>query len=235
MAATASPARTLVCPSCRATVTSANRFCPQCGTPLGSATGNPGSQLPPPPPPPPPPGAPVDIRQRVDDDRGVLKRIQLLVPGFRGYRLGEDARDADNYLRLQIADKVHLSVVALERTRQQMSQAGAFQPLTDLAPSLADLMVLEGKIRHAEQGYSGISAPLRVPPERLDRLYEYDYGFVQAADQLATSVGALGDSATRGDTASLGPGVGNVRNQIQQLQNAFQARLQVVEAVRVGS
>ena len=37
----------------------------------------------------------ADIRQRVQEEQGVLKKIQMFVPGFRGYRQREDLRDAD--------------------------------------------------------------------------------------------------------------------------------------------
>ncbi|EQD65037.1 hypothetical protein B2A_01749, partial [mine drainage metagenome] len=38
---------------------------------------------------------PPDLRERVDQDRGSLKRLQLMVPGYRAYRQGEDIREAD--------------------------------------------------------------------------------------------------------------------------------------------
>ena len=34
-----------------------------------------------------------DIRQKVEEDRGLIKKIQLMVPGYRGYRLKDDIRD----------------------------------------------------------------------------------------------------------------------------------------------
>ena len=47
-----------------------------------------------------------DIRNQVDDSRGVLKRLQLLIPGFRGYRQLEDLRVADALLRKQVAGTI---------------------------------------------------------------------------------------------------------------------------------
>ena len=97
------------CPVCHAPVAADAQFCAACGAALGSTAAGPmttsaassasvaavG-----------PSGGPVDIRNRVDQDRGFLKRLQLLIPGFHGYRVNEDAREADSFLRLQVADKV---------------------------------------------------------------------------------------------------------------------------------
>jgi len=47
-----------------------------------------------------------DIRDRVEQDRGLLKKIQLVIPGYAGYRRREDIRAADNLLRIQLANQL---------------------------------------------------------------------------------------------------------------------------------
>jgi hypothetical protein len=176
---------------------------------------------------------PVDIRQTVDQDRGALKRLQLMVPGFRGYRQMEDIRAADSQLRIQVANQVDRVLASLQTTRQTMSQMNQYSGMTDLAPVLSDLQVLAGRIRHAEQGYSGISANIRFQQSRLDQLYEYDYGFVEAADQLAASAPPIQAAATGGDLNALRTSIQTLRNQVQVLQNAFSQRVRAVEGIMV--
>jgi hypothetical protein len=222
------PAGPVTCPTCGSTAAAGSRFCNNCGSSLfvqgGSSTG---TQA--------PPGAPpVDIRQKVDDDRGVLKRLQLLIPGFRGYRQGEDIREADSFLRIQVSDKLKNARTTIENSRSSLSNAGQFQALRDLSPIIADLLGLEGRIRHAEQGYTGISPAVRINPQQLDRLYEYDYGFVQAADQLNDTIAPLPSLATGSNGAALQALVTGARGQISQLDQAFKARMQVIEGIRVS-
>jgi hypothetical protein len=240
--AAASP---LTCPACHATLTQPSKFCPACGADMSAPPAAPGPVAPsgappasgtPPPPPPPPPSAgpaPVDIRERVEQDRGMLKRLQLLVPGYRGYRQGEDARAADSFLRLQIADKVHRSVLVVQDCRQRMTAAGLFQGLMDLAPVLSDLQVLEGEIRHAEQGYTGISPALRITPAQIDRLYEYDYGFATAAEQVNATLAPLQASSSGTDGPAVQSAIATVRTQVRALDNAFKARIRAIEGILV--
>jgi len=226
----AAPATPTTCPKCGAAQPPGARFCNACGSSLyvqsGSSTGTAA-----------PAGAPpVDIRQKVEDDRGWLKRLQLLVPGFRGYREGEDLRAADSLLRRQVADKVQNARTTMENSRSALTNGGAFGVLNDLAPLIADLMRLEGEIRHAEQGYTGISPAVRANPQQLDRLYEYDYGFAVAADQLNQTMAPLpalaaNAAASAGTLTAL---VVTVRGQIGQLDTAFRARIQAVEGIRVS-
>jgi hypothetical protein len=229
-----SPGRPGNCPACGATAAAGSRFCAKCGAALAPSGG---AALAPPAP---GPGAapappPVDIRTRVDDDRGVLKRIQLLIPGFRAYRLGEDIRSADSFLRLQVADKVHQAVGVVTDTRSSLAQSGQFSVMTDLAQVLADLQELEGEIRHAEQGYTGLAPAVRITPQQLDSLYQYDYGFVQAADTLAQSVGPLRGMVGGADPAGAAQAVQTVRAQVAQLDAAFKARLRAVEGILVAT
>jgi hypothetical protein len=170
----------------------------------------------------------------VDQDRSGLKRLELLIPGFHGYRVNEDIREADSLLRLQIADKVKGALAQMNDVRATMSQAGQFANLTDLAQILAELQILEGTIRHAEQGYSGIAAPIRVQANDLDRLYEYDYGFATAADQVAQGVAPIKSALAAGDPAAMRVAVGQMRDEVQQLQTTFRARMQAIEGIQVA-
>lgn len=224
----------LTCPSCGAKAPAGTRFCPSCGASL-SAGSTPAAGAPPPSTSAAPGGAnpPVDIRQTVDDDRGFLKRLQLMVPGFRGYRQMEDIRAADALLRVQVANLVDRVLQSLQDTRATMSRMNQYAGLTDLATILSDLQVFSGRVRHAEQGYSGIAANVRFQQSRLDQLYQYDYGFVQAADQLAAAAAPIQAAATQGNTDALRTSIQSLRNQVQVLQNAFSQRIRAVEGIMV--
>ncbi len=212
----------LTCPACGAVAAAGTKFCPSCGAALTPVTA-------------PAPGSspPVDIRQTVEADRGALKRLQLMVPGFRGYRQMEDLRIADSLLRTQVAGLIDRVLSSLQDTRATMSRLNQYAGLTDLATVLSDLQVLSGRIRHAEQGYSGISANVRFQQSRLDQLYEYDYGFVQAADELSAFAPSVQDAANRGDLEALRTSIQTLRNKAQILQNAFNQRIRAVEGIMV--
>lgn len=197
------------------------RFCPKCGATLTSSAAPTGG------------APPVDIRQKVDEDRGFLKRLQLLVPGFRGYRQGEDIRAADSLLRRQVADKVHDSLSQLQDARSDLVNANQFSVLTEFSNLIAELQQLEGHIRHGEQGYTGISPAVRMQAAELDRLYEYDFGFAEAGDQLGVAVRTLRTTLASANSAAIPPAVNTVRAMVTQLQQAFQARIKVVEGIRV--
>jgi len=218
----------ITCPKCGTVAPPGSRFCNVCGSSLfaqgGSSTG---TQA--------PAGAPPeDLRQVVDNSRGPLKRLQLLIPGFRGYRQGEDIREADSFLRIQVADRMKNARTTVENSRTALTNANQFQSLYDLATIISDLLTLEGRVRFAEQGYTGISPAVRINPQQLDRLYEYDYGFVQAADQLNQTLAPLPSLATGSNPAAVAALVATARSQVNQLDQAFKSRIQVIEGIRLS-
>lgn len=222
------PSGALTCPKCGSAAAPGSRYCNLCGSSLftqgGSSTG---TQA--------PTGSPpVDLREKVEDSQGALKRLQLLIPGFRGYRQGEDIRAADSFLRIQVADQVKNARTTIENARTALTNANQFQALYDLAPIIADLLRLEGQIRFAEQGYTGISPAVRINPQQLDRLYEYDYGFAQAADQLNQTISPLPSIATGANPSAVSALVATARGQVNQLDQAFKARVQVIEGIRIS-
>ena len=131
----------------------------------------------------------VDLRDKVEDDRGLIKKIQLCIPGFRGYRQKEDIRLADSLLRLQLADEMKNNVLLpLEQTRESAGRALELDLMNDLAKVISQAKMAEAKIRHAEQGYTGISPATRIKKTELNTMYEYDLA-------LLDGIGNLGDLA----------------------------------------
>src|SRR6059058_6445128 len=126
-----------------------------------------------------------DIRDRVEQDRGILKKIQLMIPGYSGYRRREDIRAADNLLRIQLANQMKSVRWDLEEIRDGMAMDGKVQGLQTIGNAIFTIEGLEAKIRHAEGGYSGLSATIQIKETELDKLYEYDYAMLESLGQAA--------------------------------------------------
>lgn len=144
----------------------------------------------------------VDLRTRVVDDRGLIKKLQASVPGWREYRDKEDIRVADALLRGQLADRFARRILpAIEEARERSSGRLDLEAVREIGGLVGDARSTEACIRHAEQGYSGISAAYTVDAPALSRLYDYDYTLVSAVEQVERDA-ALARAAARGDDGS---------------------------------
>ena len=173
-----------------------------------------------------------DIRQQVDDNRGMAKKLELLIPGLRGYRSKEDIRVSDELLRNQVADKLDHVKDNLQQLRKQVAAANDLNSLTAVGSIIAQVLTLSGEVRHAAQGYSGWVAPIQMNDDKLNKLYDYDYSFVSAVWQLdQTTQGMTYDStapnAVQATTAALGKSVADIRQK-------WSVRLEAIQGIALG-
>lgn len=127
---------------------------------------------------------PPDIRQQVVDSRGIIKKLELKIPGFKAYRSGDDLRAADSLLRKQISQKLEGALSSLQSLRSSLVSQGKFQGLTQIGHAISVIQQLDGALLHGQQGYSGISPAIRIDDASLNLLYQYDLDLVSAAEDI---------------------------------------------------
>src|SRR5215813_13257420 len=86
-----------------------------------------------------------DLRERVTSDRGILKKLQLIVPGLREYRTLEDIRAADQLLRKQVFDKLIESKAKLDGLRNVIVAKGDLSNLSVVGTSISQLQQIAGE------------------------------------------------------------------------------------------
>jgi len=175
-----------------------------------------------------------DIRQQVDANRGIAKKLELLIPGLRGYRSKEDIRVSDELLRNQVADKLDHVKDNLQQLRKQVASGNDLNNLGSVGSLMAQVQTLSGEVRHAAQGYAGWVAPIRIDEDKLNKLYDYDYSFVSAVFQLddTTSPGKLTYDSTAPNAiqATLG---GFVRS-VADIRQKWSQRMEAIEGIALG-
>ena len=175
-----------------------------------------------------------DIRQQVDANRGFAKKLELLIPGLRGYRSKEDIRVSDELLRNQVADKLDHVKDNLQQLRKQVAAANDFTNLTNVGSLMAQVQTLSGEVRHAGQGYAGWVAPIQIDEDKLNKLYDYDYSFVSSVFQLdqATSPGTLtyDSSAPNSVQTALN---GFIRS-VADIKQKWSQRMEAIEGIALG-
>jgi hypothetical protein len=174
-----------------------------------------------------------DIRQQVEDNRGIAKKLELMIPGLRGYRSKEDIRVSDELLRNQAANRLDKVKANLEQLRKQMATGGDFTNLTTVGSLISQIQTLSGEIRHAPQGYAGWVAPIRIDEGKLNKLYEYDYSFMSAIFQLgdATTPGNLKYDSTAPN--SVQSAIGQLARSVSDIRQSWSMRMETIEGIAI--
>ena len=173
-----------------------------------------------------------DIRNEVDESRGVLKKLQLLIPGFRGYRQLEDLRVADALLRKQVSSYLENSLSKLHDFRSALATSGNYQYLIQVSSEVSRLQQFQGELLHSEQGYSGISPAIRIDMQKLNALYEYDYTFLQgASDMLRLSDMSSLDLSSQQDVSKR---LSDLDAAVKTMKTAWEQRLLKVQEIKLN-
>ena len=175
----------------------------------------------------------ADIRGRVEEDQGILKKIQMFVPGFRGYRRKEDLRDADKMLRMQLANKIALQRRSLEDCRSLITKTFNSKPLDVLGGLISQFKKVESQVNFAEMGYSGISADIAIKEDELNKIYEFDAGLIGDTVMMAQSIDKLKYSLAQQDDAKALVDMMEVKARITDFEDIFHRRVVVMEGTEV--
>jgi len=170
----------------------------------------------------------VDIRERVAEDRGWLKKLELAIPGFRGYRKREDRRVADSLLRKQLADNLKKCSRTAEEIRELLASQMELDMIKEAGALVNRLDALESKVRHAEQGYSGVSPDIKVLESEIEKLYEFDYSLIEGVKKLSTMLDSAKDSVMLGDMDGFKTQLNAINSEIKEFMSTFNRRIETI-------
>ena len=169
-----------------------------------------------------------DLREKVAEERGLLKKIELAIPGFRGYRKREDLRIADSMLRKYLADNIHKAEEDIEAVRKILTREMVLDLLEDMGELINRITSIEGKVRHAEQGYMGISGDYRVDEGELNRVYEFDLSLIGKVKVLREKAKKMREIARRVDEEEITLHMEEIRKYLEDFQELFETRRNVM-------
>lgn len=174
----------------------------------------------------------IDFRNKVKEDQGLLKKIELAIPGFRGYRKREDLRIADSLLRTRLADNIKNVSSEMEQCKKSLAVKMDLDFLEDAGRLVDQFTAIEGKVRHAEQGYTGISPDYQITENELNMLYEWDLGLISNINEVKNSVKILQGAINAGEKNSIIKEISNLDRKIRNFSELFEKRRMAIIEIR---
>lgn len=92
---------------------------------------------------------------------------------------------------------------------------------------------VENKIRHAEQGYSNISADIRFEEQELNRMYEWDISLLQTIELMGKMADELNNAIT-GSDGTAGQKMRDIRKALNDFNSIFEKRISIISGLEVS-
>ena len=176
----------------------------------------------------------TDLRDKVEADRGIIKMIQLVIPGYRGYRIKEDLRIADRLLREELANRFAIAERGFEGARKALAKRNAIDLIEDMGELVTRTHAAIERLRHVEQGYTGISPDYRIKEAELNKMYEWDLGLLNLIQGLMKIANNLKESARTMPEPDVATELTNALQAIDDYEIIFDQRREAIAGLTVG-
>jgi hypothetical protein len=116
-----------------------------------------------------------------------LEKLQLLVPGYRGYKAKDLIRQDDFLVRQATIMKLETAINNLANSESQIVRSQPFSPLLrNIEDTISEIRTLIGILNSTQGGGADIYARYKIHTEQLDEIYKNDLQMVSIADQILT-------------------------------------------------
>ena len=164
------------------------------------------------------------------ENRGILERICLWIPGYRGYRQKNIRRDVDQEVRAQVARAIDECKTILANIQSGVVENGDIQ----MAKSVERLRVKTDtylkNIESAEAGYSGIWEATKTLEDELEAVMEWDAKLLESADDLKKLLNAIMDKVDAG-SVDIKADLRGIERFLDELDAGLGTRMQVIRGL----
>ena len=170
------------------------------------------------------------VMEASKENRGILERICLWIPGYRGYRQKNIRRDVDQEVRAQVARAIDECKTILANIQRGVVENGDIQ----MAKSVERLRVKTDtylkNIESAEAGYSGIWEATKTLEDELDAVMEWDAKLLESADDLKKLLNAIMDKVDAG-SVDIKADLRGIERFLDDLDTGLGTRMQVIRGL----
>ncbi len=155
--------------------------------------------------------------------RATLDRI----PGYRGYRLKEERRDADRRVRAAVGDAYAVQLARVEQIGRDLANARRLGEISAVERASQAIRHYIDRVRSVTPGYGGLFGDRDIDGVALDQLRLFDEGLLTGVDELRPSIDRLEADFAAGKP--LGPGADDAAATIESQLLRLDRRSEVME------
>lgn len=155
-------------------------------------------------------------------ETSIVEKLELIIPGFHGYKKKELLREDDRLVRGKIADTLAQTKRELERALQRCAMVNC-QQLMGIENLRKKLMMIESRVRHAEAGYRGYFDRVKFKEKELERLIEYDAKMIELAEEILNE--AKNINAQVANPQALGMAILNLDDKLVNFEEVLSQRM----------
>ena len=172
-----------------------------------------------------------NVLSNVQGQMRLSERIAAFIPGFRGYKEKEIRRESDRLIRNHLTMKLSIAKTNLREINQKLADRRYFDVLTDMDRLSAKMDRVVEKVNHASYGYTGFFDAVKVKEQNLDNMISFDNKLIDGVNAVNAEIDSFRSDLTSGNTGNLKGHVDSITNKLEDLENTFDQRNEVIIGV----
>jgi hypothetical protein len=149
------------------------------------------------------------------------------IPGYRGYRLKEERRDADRRVRAAVADAYATELARVERIGRDLANARRLGEIGAVERASQAIRHYIDRVRSVTPGYGGLFGDRDIDGVALDQLRLFDEGLLVGVEEIRPSLDQLEQAFAAGEP--LGPAADALSRTIEEQLTRLDRRNEVIE------
>ncbi|MEJ2775887.1 hypothetical protein WIW90_06635 [Sulfolobaceae archaeon RB850M] len=144
-----------------------------------------------------------------------LEKLQLMIPGYRGYKVKDLIRQDDFLVRQSTITKLETAITNISHLESQVASMNPFSPyLKKMEYVVSQLRTVIGLINSQQGGGADIYARYKIQTEQLDEIVNNDLQMVSIATEIL-------------NLSSLPEGMDNILSLINKLREVILNRIKL--------
>jgi len=172
-----------------------------------------------------------DVYAQAKSQLRLSERIAAALPGFRGYKEKELRRESDKLIRNHLYLKLSKDKDNVRSISQRIADKRYLDVLSDSDRLVAKMDRITEKVNHASYGYSGFFDIVKIKEDNLDRMIAFDNQLVDSVNALSAEIDAFKAQLLSGDYTNLKEKIQSVTDKLEQLEDTFDKRQEVIMGV----
>lgn len=114
-----------------------------------------------------------------------LEQLQLMVPGYRGYKIKDLIRQDDFLIRQSVIHKLEHTISNLSMAESQIASQDPFSPfLKKIEYTISQIRTMISTVLSQQGGGADVYARWKIHTEQLDEIVQHDMGMINIANQI---------------------------------------------------
>lgn len=170
------------------------------------------------------------VMEASKDNRGIIERICLWIPGYRGYRQKNIRRDVDQEVRSQVVRAIDGCKTTLANIQRGVVENGDIQMAKNVERVRIKTDTYLKNIESAEAGYSGIWEATKTLEDELEAVMEWDAKLLESAEDLKKLLDSIMDKVDNG-SVDIKADLREVERFLDDLDAGLGTRMQILRGL----